>query len=104
MSNPPAGWYPDPTGQPNTIRWWNGTKWTNKIEKETAAGGTANHPADPDSEKATASSTAEAGTKATAGEVEAAPTKTVAAPDIQPAWKRPENTVSRGHWNAHPPH
>ncbi|MFF0340583.1 DUF2510 domain-containing protein [Kribbella sp. NPDC004875] len=37
MSNPPAGWYPDPTGQPNTIRFWNGEKWTNKTEKEDAA-------------------------------------------------------------------
>ncbi|ADB31860.1 hypothetical protein Kfla_2795 [Kribbella flavida DSM 17836] len=37
MSNPPAGWYPDPTGQPNTIRWWNGTQWTNKTELETPA-------------------------------------------------------------------
>ncbi|MEV6284871.1 DUF2510 domain-containing protein [Kribbella sp. NPDC051770] len=35
MSNPPAGWYPDPTGQPDTIRWWNGTQWTNKTERET---------------------------------------------------------------------
>ncbi|MFC5264249.1 DUF2510 domain-containing protein [Kribbella qitaiheensis] len=34
MSNPPVGWYPDPTGQPNTLRWWNGTQWTNKTEKE----------------------------------------------------------------------
>lgn len=34
MSNPPAGWYPDPTGQPNTIRWWNGTQWTNRTEHE----------------------------------------------------------------------
>ncbi|GAA1682660.1 hypothetical protein GCM10009745_28730 [Kribbella yunnanensis] len=35
MSNPPAGWYPDPTGQPDTIRWWNGKQWTNRTEKET---------------------------------------------------------------------
>jgi hypothetical protein len=43
MSNPPAGWYPDPTGQPNTIRWWNGTQWTNRTEQEPAdeAGSTA---------------------------------------------------------------
>ncbi len=37
MSNPPAGWYPDPTGQPNTIRWWNGKQWTNRTEEEPAA-------------------------------------------------------------------
>lgn len=36
MSNPPAGWYPDPTGQPDTIRWWNGKQWTNRTEKEAA--------------------------------------------------------------------
>ncbi|MER7245488.1 DUF2510 domain-containing protein [Kribbella sp. NPDC000426] len=34
MSHPPAGWYPDPTGQPNTIRFWNGEKWTNQTEIE----------------------------------------------------------------------
>jgi hypothetical protein len=47
MSNPPAGWYPDPTGRPNTIRWWNGTQWTNKTEQETDADGEANQPDDP---------------------------------------------------------
>src|SRR4051812_45390016 len=41
MSNPPAGWYPDPTGQPNTIRWWNGEKWTNKTEHEDASASAA---------------------------------------------------------------
>jgi hypothetical protein len=34
MSNPPAGWYPDPTGQPHTIRWWDGAQWTTQTEKE----------------------------------------------------------------------
>jgi hypothetical protein len=107
MSNPPAGWYPDPTGQPNTIRWWNGTKWTNKTEKETGADGTANQPADPDSdEKAIASSTGDTGT-ATAEEVEAAAAKTVAAPDTRPAWTQPESTVSKStvsssHWTQQP--
>ncbi|WP_434582105.1 DUF2510 domain-containing protein [Carbonactinospora thermoautotrophica] len=24
----PPGWYPDPSGQPNTLRWWDGTQWT----------------------------------------------------------------------------
>ena len=38
MSNPPAGWYPDPTGQPDTIRWWNGKQWTNRTEKEAVTG------------------------------------------------------------------
>jgi hypothetical protein len=37
MSNPPAGWYPDPTGQPHTIRFWNGEKWTNKTAHEDEA-------------------------------------------------------------------
>ena len=37
MSNPPEGWYPDPTGQPNTIRWWNGKQWTNRTQQEDLA-------------------------------------------------------------------
>ena len=44
MSNPPEGWYPDPTGQPNTIRWWNGKQWTNRTQQEDLA---ATGPADP---------------------------------------------------------
>ena len=35
MSNPRAGWYPDPTGKANTIRWWDGEKWTNQTETTT---------------------------------------------------------------------
>lgn len=26
---PPPGWYPDPSRQPNTERWWDGFAWTN---------------------------------------------------------------------------
>jgi hypothetical protein len=25
---PPPGWYPDPDGNPGTVRWWNGTGWS----------------------------------------------------------------------------
>jgi hypothetical protein len=48
MSNPPAGWYPDPTGQPETIRWWNGTQWTSRTEVETGADKAVGQPDDPD--------------------------------------------------------
>ncbi|MEW1825183.1 phospholipid scramblase-related protein [Streptomyces sp. NPDC088196] len=27
-SNTPAGWYPDPHGAPQTLRYWDGAKWT----------------------------------------------------------------------------
>ncbi|MGX1668304.1 phospholipid scramblase-related protein [Streptomyces sp. NPDC055400] len=27
-SNTPAGWYPDPQGAPQTLRWWDGAQWT----------------------------------------------------------------------------
>ncbi|WP_405865513.1 phospholipid scramblase-related protein [Streptomyces sp. NBC_01515] len=27
-SNTPAGWYPDPHGAPQTLRYWDGVKWT----------------------------------------------------------------------------
>ncbi|GHJ41804.1 phospholipid scramblase-related protein [Streptomyces sp. TS71-3] len=28
QSNTPAGWYPDPYGAPQTLRWWDGSRWT----------------------------------------------------------------------------
>lgn len=27
---PPAGWFPDPSGDP-TLRWWDGTQWTEQV-------------------------------------------------------------------------
>lgn len=27
-SNTPAGWYPDPHGAPQLLRWWDGSQWT----------------------------------------------------------------------------
>lgn len=29
MANPVAGWYPDPSGDPTKLRWWDGNQWTN---------------------------------------------------------------------------
>jgi len=63
MSNPPAGWYPDPTGKADTIRWWDGTQWTTRTETTSAAGAT-DQPAAPES---------------TAAEPTAEPTEQVAA-------------------------
>ncbi len=28
QSNTPAGWYADPHGTPNLLRWWDGSRWT----------------------------------------------------------------------------
>lgn len=30
MSEVIAGWYPDPAGDPNKLRYWDGTKWTDE--------------------------------------------------------------------------
>jgi hypothetical protein len=32
---PPFGWYPDPAGT-NMLRWWNGSAWTNNLERRRA--------------------------------------------------------------------
>lgn len=29
MSESPAGWYPDPSGNTSKLRYWDGTQWTN---------------------------------------------------------------------------
>lgn len=34
---PPAGWYPDPSGQPST-RWWSGVDWTEHLQPVTPPG------------------------------------------------------------------
>ena len=28
MTNPIAGWYPDPSGDKTKLRWWDGNQWT----------------------------------------------------------------------------
>src|SRR6202161_3803950 len=28
MDLPPSGWYPDPYGTPDLLRWWDGVNWT----------------------------------------------------------------------------
>ncbi|GAA2730377.1 phospholipid scramblase-related protein [Streptomyces nogalater] len=40
QSNTPAGWYPDPHGAQNTLRYWDGTQWTDHTNPaaEQAAG------------------------------------------------------------------
>lgn len=34
----PSGWYDDPSGQPNTVRWWDGSTWTDRIQAKPASG------------------------------------------------------------------
>ncbi|NUU20026.1 MAG: DUF2510 domain-containing protein [Streptomycetaceae bacterium] len=32
--NRPSGWYKDPSGQPDMLRWWNGTSWTDDFRPQ----------------------------------------------------------------------
>ncbi|MGW7008489.1 phospholipid scramblase-related protein [Streptomyces sp. NPDC054933] len=34
-SNIPAGWYADPHGAPNLLRWWDGSQWTDHTHADT---------------------------------------------------------------------
>ncbi|GHK02198.1 hypothetical protein SY2F82_39950 [Streptomyces sp. Y2F8-2] len=36
-SNTPAGWYPDPHGAPHTLRYWDGSQWTQHTHAEQQA-------------------------------------------------------------------
>ncbi|MGW6054667.1 phospholipid scramblase-related protein [Streptomyces sp. NPDC055189] len=40
-SNTPAGWYPDPQGAPQLLRWWDGSQWTQHTSPDQQAGGQA---------------------------------------------------------------
>ncbi|MGB8938977.1 MAG: DUF2510 domain-containing protein, partial [Streptomyces sp.] len=40
-SNTPAGWYPDPQGAPQLLRWWDGSQWTQHTNSDQQAGGQA---------------------------------------------------------------
>ncbi|WP_037899675.1 DUF2510 domain-containing protein [Streptomyces sp. NRRL S-350] len=37
--SPPSGWYEDPSGQPNTLRWWDGSTWTEKVQAKPGGSG-----------------------------------------------------------------
>lgn len=40
-SNTPAGWYPDPHGAPQTLRYWDGAQWTQHTNSQQQAAGQA---------------------------------------------------------------
>ncbi|MEV7771537.1 DUF2510 domain-containing protein [Kitasatospora sp. NPDC086791] len=40
----PSGWYEDPSGQPDTLRWWDGSTWTDKVQAKPGGGGTPASP------------------------------------------------------------
>ncbi len=43
MDLPPSGWYPDPYGTPQLLRWWDGSVWTQHTHPDPNAGGAGNH-------------------------------------------------------------
>ena len=44
-SNTPAGWYPDPHGAPQTLRYWDGVQWTQHTNQDRQQGAAQAQPA-----------------------------------------------------------
>ncbi|MER8058840.1 MULTISPECIES: phospholipid scramblase-related protein [unclassified Streptomyces] len=44
QSNTPAGWYPDPHGAPQTLRYWDGSQWTEHTNSQAPQGQQAPQP------------------------------------------------------------
>ncbi|MER7918856.1 MULTISPECIES: phospholipid scramblase-related protein [unclassified Streptomyces] len=44
QSNTPAGWYPDPHGAPQTLRYWDGSQWTEHTNSQAPQGQQAQQP------------------------------------------------------------
>jgi hypothetical protein len=46
MDLPPSGWYPDPYGTPDLLRWWDGSNWTRHTHPgvDTGGGGASSAP------------------------------------------------------------
>ena len=36
MAEIPAGWYPDPSGNADQLRYWNGSQWTDNYARACA--------------------------------------------------------------------
>src|SRR5579859_5413569 len=45
MDMPPSGWYPDPYGVPDLLRWWDGATWTQHTHPGSAPDLTGSGPA-----------------------------------------------------------
>ncbi|ONK10446.1 phospholipid scramblase-related protein [Streptomyces sp. MP131-18] len=41
QTKPAAGWYADPYGAPNLLRWWDGSRWTEQTHRERTASASA---------------------------------------------------------------
>lgn len=43
MTQPQAGWYPDPSGDSSKLRYWDGTQWTNDVSNVQPVQATVNN-------------------------------------------------------------
>ncbi|MEE1784821.1 DUF2510 domain-containing protein [Streptomyces sp. SP17BM10] len=86
----PSGWYDDPSGQPNTLRWWDGSTWTDKIQAK--PGGAVGAPADATPGRDAAAAAAPTAVAAPApGPAAAPPTPTMPALPTQSAAPGPQS-------------
>jgi len=106
MDLPPSGWYPDPYGTPDLLRWWDGLNWTRHTHPgvdaaDTGGGGATGGGASGNGASGGVSGGAgQGGVQATTVQPAAAQARTAQPTTVQPTTVQPSTGQAGGGWAA----